>query len=240
MKNLQVVAILIACMLATTLFLLFLESQDVLGPVGDMFDLEEAIRRIHDEFNPSLTTLRENLLIEMVYANYFNSQVSYYDSEAQTWELARLAAISMYNTASANLSNAENRKAVAESDIRVALDRIYDLGGSTYSSAIDHWRSRLADARARKSNAEADIAMVQSTMEGAEEARKEASKWLYKALSWRDYYYHFEQIHTQNALDLEQQITEKEEERDRRIARERAIAETFRRNNPPKNPPDDE
>ena len=242
MKNLQIVVLLIVCMLASTLFLLFLESQDVLDPVGSMFDLEEAIQRIHAEFNPSLTTLREDMMTEMVYANYFNSLVSYYESEVEKWDLVRVAAINIYDAANAERSKAVNQKTFAENDIREALDMLYDLGGSgsTSDGAIDEWRARLADARARKSAAEANIAMYQSTMDRAEEARKEASKWIDKALFWRAFYAPLEQFHTENALDLEQQIAEKEEERDRRIARERAIYSTFKSNNPPESTPDDE
>ena len=213
-----------------------------LAKFGAEMALEAAIERAINELNADIQDLKARQTGPMSSANYAREQRKYWESEVSEYDPDIQAATAALNEAETQLAGAEVRKAIAEADISTALDMLYALGGSSSTSdgAIDHWREKLREARARKSAAEADIGMAQSAISSAKASKNIAESERNIAQWWVNYYQDWENHYNSIVADLQAQIGEKEAQIEAKRREIQAIREQYQQNNPDFNPNDNE
>ena len=177
----------------------------------DLFDGISILERLANalkELEKDLQDLTSEQLLEMQNANRCDDKEKEYGDAVKTYQENYNAAYADYSAALTLRSGAEVRKGLAEADITEALDMLYELGGSSSTSdgAIDAWLAKLADARARKSAAEADIATAQPMIEAASIYMSVTEYHIQVAIGMREHYAQREQFHRDNVTDIQKQI----------------------------------
>jgi len=213
LKTLQALVIIICCIFMFGL----LVNAGFWDDLTDIFDgvgiLERLAKWIQD-LEKDIQELEKEKLLEKQNANRCDDKEQEYDNAITTYQNSYNAAYADYSAALTLRSGAKVRKGLAEADIREALDWIYELSGSSSTSdgAIDHWRARLADARARKSAAEADIAAAQLIIDAALAHMGVTEYHIQVAVGMREHYKQREQFHRDNVDRIQGEIDAKNAE----------------------------
>ena len=209
-KTLHALVIIICCLLTFSFFIdanPWDDITDSFDGVGILERLAKAIRGLEKD----IQELRSDQLLQRQNANRCDNQEQAYNDAVKTYQENYNAAYAEYSAALTLRSGAEARKGIAESDISSALDMLYELSGSSTSSGvIDYWRAELADARARKSAAEADIAMAQSTINSASSYMSNTEYHIQIAIGMAAHYAQREQFHRDKVDEIQEKIDAKE------------------------------
>ena len=211
-KTLQVLAIIICCIFMFGL----VTNAGFWDDLTDLFDGISILERLANAtgaLEKDIQELENEKLLEKQNANRCDEEEEKYSDAIKTYQESYNAAYADYSAALTLRSGAEARKGLAESDISSALDMLYELSGSSASSGvIDYWRAKLADARARKSAAEADIAMAQSIIDAASVHMSVTDYHIQVATSMVAHFAQREQFHRDNVDRIQGEIDAKTRE----------------------------
>jgi chromosome segregation ATPase len=182
--------------------------------ITDLFDGVGILERLAEQIQgleKTISELESDKLLQQANAVRCDNEKKRYGEALITYKTNYNAAYADHSAAYTALSGAEARKGIAEADISYALDMLYDLGGSSSTSdgAIEYWQEQLRDARARKSAAEVDIAMAQSTINSASSYMSNTQYQIDIAEGMQSHYAARAQYHRSNVQEIERQIEAK-------------------------------